>query len=319
MSAGWVAGGVRAQALARRRLGGSAARELAACQGLEAALAVLADSPYSRDVRPGLSLAQAQRAIASTYLWNLRVLAGWTPVGGVRLVRLLTAWFEIANVEDRLTNTEHLTNTDDLTNTGEEPAPYELGSLSIAWRRGFGQAGDARDVRDRLAASWWQDPGEDSPRSIGLAMRLRLAERAASTVPGARAWALAAAALVVAREVVLAGRSLPSVATEATERLLGRPTLQGDLTTVAAFADRLPSDARWVFTGISRTEDLWRAETAWWARVERDGFGLLHQPPRSPAPAVGAAAVLACDAWRTRAALACAAQGGVRGAFDALA
>src|SRR5438132_1048035 len=45
VSAGWVAGAVRARALGRRRMGFAGARQLAACRSLPAALELLAASP----------------------------------------------------------------------------------------------------------------------------------------------------------------------------------------------------------------------------------------------------------------------------------
>ena len=304
MSAGWVAGGVRAKGLARHRLGPTGVSQLAAAPGLAAAIAVLLDTPYAHEVRTGQDLGAAQRAVASTFLWNLRVLAGWAPYDGVRMLRLVAGWFEIANVEDRLTAAD----------AGSPPTAYELGSLSIAWKQLAGANGPA-DVRARLAASWWRDPGQDSPRAIGLAMRARLLVRAAAELPGARAWALGAAALMLARERLLAERPLPAEVSRTLQRLLA-----ADATgSVAGFAERLPAAASWVIDGLADPSDLWAAETRWWDRVERDGLALLRRPPRDAAPAVGAIAVLAADAWRTRGALEVAARGGRSEHLDALA
>ena len=44
-----------------------------------------------------IDLGSAQRAIAETALWHVRVLAGWMPPRGIELVRILAAWFELAN------------------------------------------------------------------------------------------------------------------------------------------------------------------------------------------------------------------------------
>ena len=52
MSAGWVAGSVRARALARRRIGAGQARRIAACGSLGEALAMLAATPYR--IGPGV-------------------------------------------------------------------------------------------------------------------------------------------------------------------------------------------------------------------------------------------------------------------------
>ena len=102
MTAGWVAGTVRAQAMARRVLGADAARQLAACRSLEEAQRMLRSTPFSGAAEPGLSLAAAQHAVAETILWDMRVLAGWLPREGVSLLRLLAGWFEIANVDELL-------------------------------------------------------------------------------------------------------------------------------------------------------------------------------------------------------------------------
>ena len=56
----------------------------------------------ARRVQPGQALAEAQYNIASALLWDLRVLAGWLPRDGVRLLRVLAAWFEMANVDEML-------------------------------------------------------------------------------------------------------------------------------------------------------------------------------------------------------------------------
>jgi len=53
MSAGWVAGSVRARGLVRHRLGARAAGQLAASRSLRDAQRVLAATAYARRVRPG--------------------------------------------------------------------------------------------------------------------------------------------------------------------------------------------------------------------------------------------------------------------------
>ena len=100
MSAGWVAGSVRAKALVRRRLGADGARRLAACGSLGDALGLLAATPYGANIRRDQPLAAAQHEVAGILLWDLRVLAGWLPRDGVRLLRTLGAWFELANVDE---------------------------------------------------------------------------------------------------------------------------------------------------------------------------------------------------------------------------
>ena len=83
-----------------------------------------------------------------------------------------------------------------------------------------------------------------------------------------------------------------------------------------------PSDCRWVLAGVRDPVDLWRAEAGWWRRVEDDAFGLRRRAAFGRATVVGAAALLAVDAWRVRAALEVAARGGygpAMEAFDAVA
>ena len=54
MSAGWVAGSVRAKALARRRLGAEQTRRLASCGSLSDALRILAATAYGVNLRPDI-------------------------------------------------------------------------------------------------------------------------------------------------------------------------------------------------------------------------------------------------------------------------
>jgi hypothetical protein len=75
-----------------------------------------------------------------------------------------------------------------------------------------------------------------------------------------------------------------------------------------------------VLDGIDEPADLWRAEAAWWKRVEDDGFALLHSRGSGPRPLLGAVAVLAVDAWRVCAALEVSDRGGAPlEVFDAVA
>lgn len=306
MAAKWVAGSVRARALARRRLGRGGARVLATAGSLGSAVESLAGSPYGRDVRPEFSLAEAQRAVGGTLLWHLRVLAGWLPADGSQAVRSLAGWFEIANVDDLLRAPAG----------GTRPQPYRLGRLAVAWPR-LAATGSGQQVREVLAASAWGDPGGDSPRLIGLGMRCAWAERVAVASEAARPWAAGGAALLLARERYAAGRSLPEPAVAPAVRLLGAGwTAAGSMPDAAA---RLPASARWALAGAATPADLWEAETRWWARLERDGFGLVRGPRFGPQVAVGAVAVLAADAWRVSAALEVAARQAPVEVLDALA
>ena len=140
-------------------------------------------------------------------------------------------------------------------------------------------------------------------------MRARWAARAAALGDPARTWAGGAVALLVAGERFAAGRA-------------GRPRGHGQRAQPARarwrsgparwtrLAGGLPPRARWVLAGITSPADLWRAEQAWLARVEQDGLRLLRTSSLDSGVVLGAVAVMACDAWRARAALEIAARGG---------
>jgi len=307
MSTGWVAGSVRAQAMARRRLGTAGVRSLARSGSLAEAVETLASSPYGRHVRLAASLADAQHGVIEALLWNLRVLAGWLPSAGVRSMRALAGWFEIANVDEHLAR---------LAGQPAE-APYRLGVLGSAWNR-LAATTSASDLRQQLAASVWGDPGGHTPREISLAMRAVWAQRVATQVPDAAPWAMGAMALLVAGELHAAGRPLPDRAARGVDVLLGRAWSTS--ASLAALRTSLPSRARWVLRGVDRPEELWRAETRWWARLHADGLALAGGAGFGPGRPIGAVALLAYDAWQVRAALEVAARPAAEGVdFDVVA
>ncbi|MFJ8962689.1 hypothetical protein ACIRG5_25185 [Lentzea sp. NPDC102401] len=289
MSAAWIAGGVRARALLRRRTGAVGAREIARCSSLPEAVELLVTGPYQRDVRAGQSLEQAGHGVASTLLWHLRVLAGWQPRAGAELVRLLAGWFEMANV------VEHVR---ELTGTAAGET-FTLGTLATAWPR-LAATSSLAELRLALAASPWGDPGSEDPRRIAIAVQLGWAVRVAAGVPPAREWAAGGAALLVARERFLLGHPVPGSA------LLGDVGQDG----LAGFAARLPGEAAWALADVTDPGGLWQAEERWWARVESGARTLLRGQGFGPGVVVGCTVLLAVDARRVRAALECAARGG---------
>jgi hypothetical protein len=310
MTAAWVASGVRARAMSRRRLGRVAIDSLSRLPDVDSAVDALVSTPYGHDVTLGLSLAEAQHAVSATTLWHIRVLAGWVPRGDAQFLRVLAGGFEIANVDEALRG---------LLGRTTEPA-YRLGSLATAWHA-LRSASTVAEIRDGLSRSAWGDPGSDSPETIRLTMRLTWAERVAATIPQSRDWAAGAAALIVAREVVVGGRHLDPLQTRITEGVLGiRWTAS---TSLEEYQSLLPPHARWAVAGVTEPRELWRAEQRWWNRLETDGMTLLHKPLTGPEPTIGSVAVLASDAWRVRAALELAARGGLRadvsGVGDAVA
>jgi len=302
VSAGWVAGSVRARALARRRIGAGEARRLAACGSLDEALAMLAATPYR--IGPGVpgggaqeALAATQHAIAEALLWDLRVLAGWLPQGGAQLMRALAGWFEIANVAERLAEL-----------AGRQPGPtFRLGALATAWPQ-LRRADSLAELRSVLAASAWKDPGGDTPEALQVGMRARWAQRVAGLGEPAQTWAASALALLLAGERFGAERTANPVLRSVAATLLGPRAAAAD--TPDELARRLPGRLSWVLEPVADPADLWRAEAAWWTRTERDGRELLAGSGLDKRPVLGAVVVLAADARRVGAALEIAARGG---------
>ncbi|MEV5955356.1 hypothetical protein AB0M11_16555 [Streptomyces sp. NPDC051987] len=310
MSAGWVAGAVRARTLVDRYPGAAGSKDISACPSLDEALRRLAGTPYVKYAREARGLSEAQRAVSATLLWHLRVLAGWLPRGGARLLVPLASGFEVANVTARL-------RPSDGHDSGAPQPPYRLGALETAWRR-LAEARTPADLRAALAASPWGDPGGDTPWALVTGMRMAAVRRTAVSVPQARGWAVARAALLTARELFVQGRSLPEPVRRNAAGLLG--TRAPAAASYQEFRDGLPAPARRLLADVAEPEGLWRAEARWWRTVEDDGAALLRDGRHGPDVVVGVVAVLSVDAWRVRAALESAARGGRLGeAFDALA
>ncbi|GAA3784770.1 hypothetical protein [Streptomyces chiangmaiensis] len=303
MSAGWVATVVRARALTNRCPGPAGAREMASAVTLEDAPHRLAGTPYRKYARTAVELPEAQRAVSATLLWHLRVLAGWLPPGGARLLRPLAAACEVANVASRLT-TQNRPGADP-----DAPArqPYRLGALETAWRS-LDRARTPAELRAALAASAWGDPGADTPWALVLGMRMAAARRTAMAVPSARRWARGRAALLTAREMFVHERRLPGPVRRDAAELLGSRAV--DAPSFRDFRDRLSSEACWVVADVEEPGELWRAEARWWRVVDREGVDMLRGGRYGPREVVGAVAVLSVDAWRVRAALEPAARAG---------
>jgi hypothetical protein len=301
-----VAGVTRARALLSRRAGAVRTREVAGSASLPDALRLLAAGPYRRRLDLTAGVEAAQRAIAATLLWHLRVLAGWQPRTGATAVRLLASDFETANVEDLLRSMSG----------SDRPPAYELGALATAWPS-LSRAGSPAELRASLAASAWGDPGAESPAAVGTGMRLSAALRTVTGLPQAAGWAAGATALLVARETFLLERRLTEPLARRAAGVLGPQAVgAGEF---AEFKRRLSDNASWALDGVDEPAELWRSEARWWTRVESDGFELLRGSRFDVAPVVGTVAVLSADAWRVRAALELAARGGgPLEVFDAL-
>ncbi|MFE6685874.1 hypothetical protein ACFVFQ_05280 [Streptomyces sp. NPDC057743] len=302
MSAAWVAGVTRARGLLSRSPGAPGARQVATAGTLEEALRRLAPFPYWRGLDAGVSLPAAQRAVAATLLWHLRVLAGWLPHRGVECLRLLAAGFEIVNIEARFRQ---------LSSGAQEPSPYALGALATAWHR-ISRATGPEELRPLLAASTWRDAG-GTAAELAVGLRLTAAARTAARVPCAARWSAGRAAILVARERFVHGRELPARAGRPAAQLLGSAYRAPDF---RAYQRRLPSAAGWALRGIDEPADLWRAEGRWWGDIEQDGLQMVRRTRYDAIPVVGAVAALSADAWRVRAALELAANGASLEDFD---
>lgn len=292
MSAGWVAGSTRARLLLERRVGAGEARSVARARDLEDALARLAGTAYA-DAAAAPTLEDAQRAVASVLLLELRLLLGWLPRGCSELVRSLGAWFELVNVEDRLAYLRG----------GPLLPAFELGALASAWPRAAGAASRA-ELREGLRTSAWADPGGDDEATILLGLRLAWARRIQAQVPEARAWVGGALALTAARALVTGSRALRA-ARAAALRDLGDDWR--DAETLGELRRSLPPRAGWVLAGAGDSLRPWELEAAWWRRVGGDAEVLARASREGRAVVVGAVALLALDATRVAAALAAAA------------
>ncbi len=305
MTAGWVAGTVRARAMARRILGAEAARELAARRSLPEAQQMLQPTPFRAAAEAGLTLTGAQHAVAETILWDLRVLAGWLPRDGVSMLRLLAGWFEIANIDELLQVL-----------AGRPSGPiFQLGALATAWPR-LCEARSAPELRRGLALSAWGDPGGDSSHDIRLAIRVRWAARVAASSDRAHTWATAAAGLLRPQESAPPATAGRDDGTDDTTRSASALTR---LTNPARPRQRSAGQPMSQRAATGKLAEPWQAEADWWRRVETDGKVLLRGSQADSGPVLGAVVVMAADARRVRAALEVAARGGVAlEAYDAL-
>lgn len=297
MSAGWVAGNVRAKAMLNRRVGVTRARELASAESLSAAQQLLSDTSYRRDVLVGQTLPESEYGLNANLLWQLRVLAGWQPPTGAGVIRMLAGGFEVANI---CAHARALAG-------GETERAYVLGGLSLVWPR-IAATTSLAELRSALAASPWGDPIADTPADIATAVNLAWARRVAAGAPDAANWARAAVALMLARTLLVDRKPLPPSVADHAVRLLG--TGCGNAADLPELAACVPADARWALHGVTSTDELWRAEFGWWAHVEQDAQVLLSHSRFDAAAPIATVALLAADVWRVRAALQLAAAGG---------
>lgn len=307
MSARWVAAAVRSRGLLQRRLGEEGALRAGAATSLDAAIASLAPTHYGPALRPEMDLALAQHAVSATVLFDLRVLAGWSPPLGAGALRALAGRFEIDNVLALFGSFAGI----------DVPTPYELGSLATV-SSVLGAARSPAEVRSSLAASSWGDPGTDDPDGIGLALELRWARRVIEQAEVATTWARARAAIALGR-VLEDGEldALSSAAQGDARRVLGPDWRRaGGLEELLELSRVGLPHAAGMFGGAAGP---WRAEVASWTLLEQQG-STRRPVPDASAP-VQVAQLLLLDAWRTRAALVLAERGGgdLRGELNELA
>ncbi|HLM94672.1 MAG TPA: hypothetical protein VK283_00070 [Acidimicrobiales bacterium] len=297
MSAGWVAAQVRSRGLVQHCLGPERAYQLAAAGSLRQALEMLASTAYAKQLRPDLDLAGAGRAVFGSVLWNLRVLAGWSPPLGASRLRVLAGAFELANLRGEIARLEGI----------DAPAPYALGSLATVPR--LSSVTTVSELRKALAASPWGDPGVSDRGGFVLGLELALAHRVAGDVPEAGGWATTYATLVLAR-CLASGVSLEpgTRAASHARAVLGERLMQSR--SLRDLTGRLPRRRAWLLADTSGPEDLWAAEARWWDRLWSDGRVLVKRGSPEPGTTVGAVAALAADAWRVRGALEVAAREG---------
>lgn len=313
MNVDWVAASVRARAMARRRLGRSGARRVAAAGDLPAAVAMLAGTAYD-DVTGAAGLVQAQHRVSAAVLWQLRVLAGWMPAGAVPLARSAAAGFERENL---LGHVEALTG---------RPAPpaYDLGALGTVWPRAaatdtvpallavlstsaWGRGPDLGPLVTGSAAAGPAPTGPVPVAALRDALTASWLRRLAGQAPAARGWAVGAAVLLVARAQVLERRSLPAGTVAQLDGLLGHGWHTAD--DLDGLRATLGPRVGHLLQQVTTTGELWRADVELWGRLATEGGALLRRPLPGPEHVVGALAVLAADAFRLRAALAAASSG----------
>ncbi|WP_312183056.1 hypothetical protein, partial [Arthrobacter sp.] len=233
-------------------------------------------------------------------LWQLRVLAGWLPVSGARLVRAAAAAYELANITVLVRRLQESGGEDstapaapagpagpadsaDATASRASAVPlpeyFDLGGLATAWPRLAG-ADSLADLTARLRQSPWGDPGE--PDALADTLAVVQLRRLASAAPQTGSWTTAAAALIAARRVLVA----PALSSRE-----DRPVSAGRLTVllrpmlgtawsaaedVESFRAALPAAAAKVLDGVEQPGDLWRAEAVLRASVEDEAFRLLR-------------------------------------------
>jgi hypothetical protein len=295
VSIGWVAAAVRLRGMVQGRAGIGACRAAAASNSVAAACVALSASAYGERLDGVTVLQTAQRAVADTVLWQLRVLAGWLPPAGTRIAVVMTALFERQNILARYR---------ELTTAQPAGEPFALGTLATAWPA-VAAATTPHALLDALRRSPWGDLGEPADaRGLADTLTLSLARRWAVSVPITRGWCEGAAALVTARRL-LVDEETP----DATFLRLCRPLI-GDgwmgARSTPELARSTPPAARRILAAATGPDELWLAEIALARIIGDEGARALRRREPGAEVVAGGLAVVLIDAWRVRAALAAA-------------
>lgn len=290
MTAGWVAASTRGRALVGRLVGTDGAQELAAAETWPDARRHLESTFYGLTLSSGADRAEGRRAAAEATMWQLRVLAGWLPVGGSGLARLFAAPFEIANIESHL----------DAIAGSIRVEPVALGSLATAWRR-IAATTSASQVRTELRHSTWGDPGGTDRAAIALGLRLSWARRLVSGLPAATAHGQGGAAVLLARERFAFGREIVPATGKQFDRMFGRRWRSA--ITLPNLVEILPDSASWPFADSPTPEELWRAEAAVIRRAESDASRIAGDGHSTKATVAAVMALMLIDLWRVTAAI----------------
>ena len=307
MTAGWVAASTRGRALARRLVGPAGAGEIASAATWDEARSQLAKTLYGAEIAPNADRAAVRRAAAVATSWQLRVLAGWLPVGSSGLARVFAAPIEIANIEAHLAGLAG----------AKVAAPVPLGPLSVAWPR-VTAATSPEQVRISIARSAWGDPGGSSPTAVAVGLRTALARRLISQIPEAAPLAKGGLAVLIARESFAFERQIAPITSGELDRLIGSRWRQA--TTIPELTELLPDSSAWALSGITSAADLWRAELAVAARVANEAAALASERRFTKSTVAATMALLLVDLWRISAAIEVAGRGPIPiEVFDAVA
>ncbi len=307
MSGDWIAASTRARALAARRIGAGGARAIAGLP-LRSALDVVSGSLGREHEEPLPDRPAAERALAETLLWRLRVLGGWLPPAGAPLLRAAAALFERDDV---------VALAGRLLDGRPAPPPFELGSLSTAWPRLRGSE-SFESLSTELARSPWGRVDATGTAELRDQLTVAWLRRLASVAPALRAPAALAAANLAARIVLVEGLPPTPRLAQLAEPFLG--TAWHDRSSLPDLVAALPRSATPLLRELAGPEELWLAEARLAARLETEALRTLRSSGAGAELVVQAIALLALDAWRTRAALADADAGaGPREVLDVVA